>query len=200
MGKSRDALGLVLSGLRGRLADGSIAPGALIGINDTAELYRTSVTPVREALARLAGEGLLTGTRRLGFFRPRLDAEELAELYTLHEVLLAGAVRLLGPAAMEAEEGDTSGSAEPLFRLICIRARNRPLARNRGLTAQALGVMATAETALFGDRNDETAALWRAARSEAGALQRGLAAWHERRRRHAHELLRTQVDVASASG
>ena len=201
MGKSRDALGLVLDGLRRRLAEGSIAPGALVGIADTAEAYRTSVTPVREALARLAGEGLLTGTRRLGFVRPRLDAEELCELYSFHEALVIAAVRLTDPPGLGSVEvrADPAAPAEPLFAALSVRAHNRPLARARHLAAQALGGVLRAERLVFTDLALEAQGLWAVAKApRAEGLLSQIAAYHERRRRYVHDLLRAETASSPA--
>ncbi len=74
--------------LRRRLRDGEFGPGARVTAKEVAEGLRLSPTPVREALSRLAGEGLLEERRGDGFFVPELTASDVAVLYRLSEQLL----------------------------------------------------------------------------------------------------------------
>lgn len=74
--------------LRRRLRDGDLVPGARITAKEVADGLRLSPTPVREALSRLAGEGLLEERRGDGFFVPELSAIDIACLYRLSEQLL----------------------------------------------------------------------------------------------------------------
>jgi len=74
--------------LRGRLLDGRLQPGARVTAKEVAEGLRLSPTPVREALSRLAGEGLLEERRGDGFFVPALSAADVAALYSMSEQLL----------------------------------------------------------------------------------------------------------------
>lgn len=74
--------------LRRRLRDGELGPGARVTAKEVAEGLRLSPTPVREALSRLAGEGLLEERRGDGFFVPELSASDVAVLYRLSEQLL----------------------------------------------------------------------------------------------------------------
>lgn len=87
----RDAFGLALSALRLRLRQGVDAPGAALPINLIAEALRLSPTPVREALSRLAGEGLVD-KKGPAYTRPNLDALALAELYDLRLLYLSAAL------------------------------------------------------------------------------------------------------------
>ena len=195
MSKARDALGVVAEGLRRSLAEGRIPNGATIGIADTAQTFRTSVTPVREALARLTGEGVLRGTRRLGFTRPRLDASELTELYTFHEALLVSALRLSkNRLVVTAAEGLPTRSAEHVFQAVMTAARNRPLARARGLAALSLTGYAGAEAQVLRDLEGEAAELWTAVSSaRPEVLARSVAAYHDRRRNHVLAILEVEV-------
>lgn len=79
--------------LRRRLRDGELGPGSRVTAKEVAEGLRLSPTPVREALSRLAGEGLLEERRGDGFFVPELSAADIADLYRLGEHLLLIAQR-----------------------------------------------------------------------------------------------------------
>ena len=74
------------------------APGAPIVVKETAKLLKLSPTPVREALARLAGEGLVTiMEERNGFAVPRLGTCDLAECLELNRALITAATSEHGP-------------------------------------------------------------------------------------------------------
>lgn len=73
--------------LRRRLRDGELSPGTRVAAKEIAEGLRLSPTPVREALSRLAGEGVLEERRGDGFFVPELSGGDIAVLYRLSEQL-----------------------------------------------------------------------------------------------------------------
>ena len=73
---------VALASLRERLREGVLPPGERIAAADVAADLRLSATPVREALSRLAGEGLLEDRRGQGFFdHAALTAVDIADLY-----------------------------------------------------------------------------------------------------------------------
>jgi hypothetical protein len=73
------------------LREGGFAPGARIAATAVAETLHLSATPVREALSRLAGEGLLEDRRGQGFFLRVLSGLEIADLFrmSLSELIIA---------------------------------------------------------------------------------------------------------------
>lgn len=74
--------------LRRRLREGDLEPGDRVTAKDVAERLKLSATPAREALSRLAGEGVLEERRGDGFFVPELTAADISILYRLAEQLL----------------------------------------------------------------------------------------------------------------
>jgi DNA-binding GntR family transcriptional regulator len=70
--------------LRSGLRDGAYGRGAPLIVVDLARQLRLSPTPVREALSRLAGEGLVTDHRGRGYFAPRHDIGDILQLYQIH--------------------------------------------------------------------------------------------------------------------
>lgn len=86
--------------LRRRISTGRIKPGERLIENAVAEALGISRTPVREALALLARDGLLMPTTR-GFVLPSFTERDVAEIYQLR--------RLLEPAAF----GDAVEHATP---------------------------------------------------------------------------------------
>lgn len=93
--RERDSFGLALSSLREQLRCGVRGQGQPLAIGELARELGLSPTPVREALSRLAGEGLVEDHRGRGFFSRRLDAGELAELYDLEHLQQGFALRTL---------------------------------------------------------------------------------------------------------
>lgn len=91
--------------LRNEIVDGRIAPGERISPDELAVRLKISKMPVKEAIERLTGEGLLEVQSRRGTFVTRLDPQELAELFEVRCALeiLAGklAVRHITKADAE---------------------------------------------------------------------------------------------------
>jgi DNA-binding GntR family transcriptional regulator len=60
-----------------------LAPGERLRLEELAERFQVSLTPVRHALRRLESEGLVVGVRRRGSFVAPLSVEELEEIQAL---------------------------------------------------------------------------------------------------------------------
>ena len=86
-----------------RIMSQDIAPGERISVDAVARQLGVSQTPIREALARLEGEGLVRKTPLVGYSAtPRLSANELADRYEMRlqlEPLAARKCALLMPDA-----------------------------------------------------------------------------------------------------
>jgi len=101
--RTRDPFGTALGSLRGALDQG-LAPGRHLPVADIAAALKLSASPVREALSRLCGEGLIEDRRGFGYFTRSTPQEDIIGLLDLEEVhvLLAAktsAVPLPGPAS-----------------------------------------------------------------------------------------------------
>lgn len=83
--------------LRGRIADGSLAPHDRIRQEHVADELGSSVVPVREALKTLEAEGQVVYVPHRGYQVRRLGIDELTETYRLRELLEDEAVRLAAP-------------------------------------------------------------------------------------------------------
>lgn len=87
----------VRSILLGELRSGLRRPGSPINVKDVAERLRLSGTPVREALERLVGEGMVMASDDgHGFAAVRLRRSELAGHHELLGLLVESAVRSSG--------------------------------------------------------------------------------------------------------
>ncbi len=65
------------------IADHQIRPGERLVLDDLAARLKVSRTPIRDALSRLAAEGLVKPNGRRGFYMTSLSAQELTHLYDL---------------------------------------------------------------------------------------------------------------------
>lgn len=78
---------IILGELRRLILAGEAPPGTVIPLREVAELFGVSHIPVREALATLIGEGLVTHAPRVGYTVARLTATELREIYVVRQTL-----------------------------------------------------------------------------------------------------------------
>jgi DNA-binding GntR family transcriptional regulator len=83
--------------LRDEIIDGDLAPGTVLHEIALARSLGVSRGPIREALGRLATEGLVTIRPRRGAVVRALSSEEFIEAYQVREALEVMAVRLAVP-------------------------------------------------------------------------------------------------------
>lgn len=125
-------------------------PETPLRLQELADRFGTSLMPVREALHRLAAEGLLTTHARRGATVAAFDPAEALEISELRQLLMARAARLAVPRLTGADlreleqitrSIDALLAADPLrldrylelndrfHALLCERSGNRHLAR-----------------------------------------------------------------------
>jgi DNA-binding GntR family transcriptional regulator len=83
--------------LRGEIFEGRLEPGAELAEVALADQLGVSRGPIREAIGRLAAEGLVTMRPRRGTVVRSLSADEFLELYQVREALERMAVQLAVP-------------------------------------------------------------------------------------------------------
>jgi len=84
----------IYSLLRSRILDFKILPGVKISDKDIATELCVSRTPVREALIRLTGNGLVQSLHNKGFTVREFSTKEVQDIYILREALELLAVKL----------------------------------------------------------------------------------------------------------
>jgi DNA-binding GntR family transcriptional regulator len=89
--------------IRGKLLHGNLPPGTRLGYRPLAKEIGISATPVREAMGKLAAEGLVEVLPELGAVVRTLDRDEAIEIYQMREALETYAA---GWAAKQLRETD----------------------------------------------------------------------------------------------
>lgn len=192
--KRADSFNIALETLRNELRSGAHPTGARLTASGIAERLSLSQTPVREALSRLAGEGLLQDRRGQGFFVPRLSELDLAVLFRLQHALLLMTCDGDGQPAPVSELDKLAGAegaalalreipvaTERLFRLLAARS-SPPLARHLARLHDQLAAVRQAEPQVLDGLSEEYETLGAAvARGERQPIRDGLDRFFERR-------------------
>src|SRR5919198_5811877 len=89
--------------LRGAIMTGRFAPGERLDLEGLVEQLKISKMPIKEAVGRLAAEGLLDIQSRRGTFVSRVDPRELAETYEVRQALEVLAGELAAERITEAD-------------------------------------------------------------------------------------------------
>jgi DNA-binding GntR family transcriptional regulator len=110
----------VYTAIRERITNGSLARGARVHQEDLAEELGVSRTPVREALRRLAAEGLVEMRTNRGARVADVDQAGMRVSYVARTVIEPGAARLAAGQRLE----------EPLARMRAAVAAQRRSLRN----------------------------------------------------------------------
>ena len=129
--QSRDPYGRALGAVRQFAEAGRFVPGEPIVVTEVAAEVGLSATPVREALACLAGQGLIERRRGRGYFYPSLDAVEIIDLFELQLAYLYAALTLyprgLAPLRKAALSLDPREGVQALFSAIITQSTNTAL-------------------------------------------------------------------------
>jgi DNA-binding GntR family transcriptional regulator len=142
LSRDRDPFDRTLDTLRRRLTEHGPLQGDPLPVNSLAAELGVSPTPVREALARLAGEGLVARTGA-GYAGVVHDALSLAELYGLAGILVLQLARGAPDGAV--------ATASPSEAIVAMAqgADNRILALEVLRTVSQLAPFALAERAVL---------------------------------------------------
>lgn len=181
--------------LRRHILTRRFRPGDRLEPAPLAEALGSSVTPVRDALHVLAGEGLVERRTSDGFHLPQITEPELADLYRWNADLLQLAIRNRDvPAdaiAADIAPAELADAAAHLFERIALRSDNLEHARAIRAASARLHPARMVEPMLFEDIEAELANLAEICdRGDGSALRRSITAYHRRRWRAAAELVR----------
>lgn len=193
--------GRVYDVLKRRVLEREFRPGDRLDPTTLSETLNSSVTPVRDALHSLKGEGLVETRTSEGFYLPHVDAPGLQDLYGWTAEVLSLAIKHWhtkppdgdNPSpTTEMAAAETAQAAADLFAGIAHRSRNVEHRRAVASTNDRLHAARLAESKVMTGIQDElaaiTAALVRGSTSDVRVL---LASYHRRRHRAAAEIIRT---------
>lgn len=187
----------VYGSLRQLLRSGAIPPGTRLDPAGYAEQLAASITPVRDALHRLAGEHMVLATHD-GFQVPSLSEPDLRDLYDWHYQLLQLALRtshrthaaFLPAPPVEAHLAEIT---EQLFGAIANAAPNRELRRAITALGDRLHAVRRAEALVVPGLGDELSDLLDA---DLRTLRTLLGRYHRRRISASAEILRALYRTA----
>lgn len=209
----RDPYGRAMLAIRRRMRSGRLVLGEQLRVSDLSREFHLGVTPIREALARLAGEGLIEDRRGAGYFARRLDAVDLVELYDLQVAYLLAAQDRAGqpragslpslatssPLPREVLVGDDGLEAiEAALLTLIQRGHSLALQRAHDLLADRLAPARRVEAEVSPSFQQEWSELTEVVRTPGGqALRAWVAAYHERRRQAAPAIIAAMRSAAS---
>jgi DNA-binding transcriptional regulator YhcF (GntR family) len=177
-----------LTDLRERIRVGALPPGSRITAKDVADDLGLSPTPVREAMARMAGEGILEERRGDGFFVRTLTVADVEGLYRLSLAMLREAlapVRRPRPdlvtVLMEQSRADPVRAVERLFLAWVAEAQSAVVVEKFQLLICQLGPVRRVEPLLLGDLASEAMDLVTLAIGNGMERMAAVEQFHERR-------------------
>ena len=154
-----------------------------------ADLFNSSVTPVRDALHRLVGEGLVAAPRSDGFRVPILTEVGLRHLYAWSQWLLMRSVALRPEGREQERQVDQSGDVDALFLTIAGWTGNPEHLAAMVRVNDRLRPIRVLETGLIEDVASEVRGLEQAAAESRSTLRNRIALYHRRRARAAAEIV-----------
>lgn len=146
--RTRDPYHLALTALAQFTGAGRFGWGMPLVTTTVAEELGLSPTPVREALARLAGEGVIEHRPGRGYFAPSPTSSDIVELYDLHRRLTLWAVTDFGrrhACPVIEKTGTPQERVERLFAQLVEVSGNGALIRAHRRTAAQLRPIRTVE-------------------------------------------------------
>lgn len=190
MDATRSKSAFVYGQVRRALQSGRYVPGQRIDPARLAAEFEISPTPVRFALYRLVGEGMVTDHARNGLCVPLLTELALHDLYDWMERLLSMACDI-GPALQETRKLELAGPGDDLVKLtwqlfdtIAHATGHWSLHQAVKRTNDRLAPIRRAKHGLLDHAYEELAQLNRHWQSgDIPALRSALRDYHERRRR-----------------
>ncbi|PZU64573.1 GntR family transcriptional regulator [Sphingobium sp.] len=81
--------------LKRNIVEGQFAPGGVLGLQNIARIFGTSISPVRDALNRLVGERIVELQPGGGFTVPIFDKRKAFHIYSWHAEVVRAVVKVM---------------------------------------------------------------------------------------------------------
>lgn len=181
--------------LKERLLSGEFHPGERLDPALLSASLSSSVTPVRDALNQLIGEGLVDTRTGEGFHRPHLTAPDLEDLYRWADQVTALAIRgwrqAISAGSADLLPGrDDAERAAALFRAIGLGSGNLEHGRAIAAINDRLHAVRLVEPLALGEVTAELDTIAASLAEDRHILQRLVGGYFRRRARLAHDIVR----------
>lgn len=176
----------VYTELKRQLRAGTRPPGTPLEPTAIGDELGTSFTPVRDALHRLVGEGLVENPKHNGFSVPHPTEQALRDLYNWNGEVVAVVTSRIRPDAgallSAAESDDPELSASGFFTALAAASGNREHIRTIQQLNDRLAPYRHTEAAILSDLDQEVRAIIEmGAKQNRAGLVRALSRYHKRR-------------------
>jgi len=94
----------ITDSIRSRIRDGGFAPGQRLVVGDVTRMLGVSAGPVREAISRLTGEGLIEVVPHRGATVRTFSTDDVREIFQVREMIEGLAARLAAEAVADKPE------------------------------------------------------------------------------------------------
>jgi len=186
----------VYSDIKAELLRGDFRPGERLDSRSFEARYRTSSTPVRMALSRLAGERLIVMSNQDGFHTPFVTEAWLYDLFEAEEALLRLCLKRCRPGsdlpalALNLQAEPTEPSVEALFLAIAQATHNAELAHTVRSLNDRLHLVREKTRSLFSAEAADIQLMHEAwSRRELSVLAERLKLYHRRRMASARQIV-----------
>jgi DNA-binding GntR family transcriptional regulator len=192
----------VYMGLRRAIVGGYYAPGTTLVAQAIAEEFGTSIAPVRDAVHRLVGEGLIEAHHGGGFQLPVLAENDLRDLYVWHGQIVRLAIKHRSSPSISIDMSTTLDTLDPEDTRAIADATTELFSRLAGLSRNEQHAAAVARVAdrlyatrlresVIKDRVGELRAVWIVTASgRESAVRDAVWAYHRRRLRRVPALVK----------
>jgi DNA-binding transcriptional MocR family regulator len=171
----------VYADLKRALAAGAFAPGMRLEPARIADDLASSTTPVRDAMHRLVGEGLVDMRTSDGFHAPAIHESGLRDLYRWNKELVRAALRSPGSAPPAVEKHSGPVGPETLFSVIAASSRSREIARQVASANARLALPRRAEEIALGAAHPEIQEMLIAFESGSSSVRTRITNYHNYR-------------------
>lgn len=188
----------IYSAIKIDVCTGAILPGARVNIAAYCERFHVSKSPVRNALYRLVGEGLLEAHPHDGFYRPRVLEQSLFDLFVWNEHALdlafdhieAVSSAVMSFPVLSVPSDNLVNAVEDLFLAVATLGANAACQREILRLNDQLRPIRLQEPEQFGGLGaelDDLTTAWDA--GDLAHLRRAVSAYHNRRRQAVRQLV-----------